>query len=119
MLRCKAIKEPVNMVPVRVSPSSQTERKGRDMKKSVLITTAALLVVSASGVYAQSSDSSTHHRWTHARERIAPHANSMASAPDAGYRSVPGAVGDEAGDNANSLSGPDSADEAVEGRTGG
>lgn len=89
------------------------------MKRSVLIATAALLVVSASGVYAQSPDSSAHHRWTHARERIAHHANSMTFVPDAGYRSVPGAVGDEAGDNANSLSGPNSADEAVEGRTGG
>jgi hypothetical protein len=89
------------------------------MKKLVLIATAALLVVCTSGVYAQSPDSSTNHRSKHAHERFAPHANSTSFAPDAGYRSFPGAVGSEAGDNADSLSGPNSADEAVEGRTGG
>jgi hypothetical protein len=88
------------------------------MKKSIMITAAALLMMGASGAYAQSWDGSPHHRWTHARERMAPHANSMAFAPGGGYRSFPGAVGDEGGDNANSMSGPNSAGANAEGRTG-
>jgi hypothetical protein len=89
------------------------------MKKSVMITAAALLVMGASGAYAQSPDSSIHHRWTHARERMAPHANSMAFAPGGYYRSFPGAVGDEGGDDANSMGGPNSANSNAEGRTSG
>jgi NADH:ubiquinone oxidoreductase subunit 5 (subunit L)/multisubunit Na+/H+ antiporter MnhA subunit len=71
----------VNMIPAsRVAfPSNQS--KETDMKKSVMITAAALLVMGASGAYAQSP----HHRWTHARERMAPHANAMAFAPGGGY----------------------------------
>jgi hypothetical protein len=83
------------------------------MKKSVMITTAALLLLGASGATAQS----THHHWTHARERMAPYANSMAFAPG-GYRAFPGAVGDEAGNDANSMGGPNSANANAEGRTG-
>jgi hypothetical protein len=80
-----------------------------------MITAAALLVMGASAAYAQSP----HHHWTHARERMAPHANSMAFAPGDGYRSFPGAVGDEAGNDANSMGGSNSAGANAEGRTGG
>jgi hypothetical protein len=102
-----------------VSPSNQTESKETDMKKSVMITAVALLMMGASGAYAQSSEGSPHHRWTHARERMAPHANSMALAPGGEYRSFPGAVGDEGGNDANSMGGPNSANANAEGRTGG
>ena len=85
------------------------------MKKLVMITTAALLTMGASGAYAQS----THHHWKHARERIAPYSDSMAATPGGYYRSFPGAVGDEGGDDANSMSGPNSAGSNAEGRTAG
>jgi hypothetical protein len=90
------------------------------MKKSVMIAAVALLTLGASGAYAQSPDRPTHHRWTHARERMAPYANSMAWGPGGGYyRPFPGAVGDEGGDDANSMGGPNSANANAEGRTGG
>lgn len=84
------------------------------MKKSVMIAAGALLVLGASAASAQS----THHRWSHARERMAPYSDSMAFAPGGGYRSFPGAVGDEAGNDANSMSGSNSAGANAEGRTG-
>jgi hypothetical protein len=107
----------VNMMKVRVPPSTQQKAKDTTMKKSVLIAAAALLALGASGAYAQSPEHTTHHRWSHARERMAPYAHSMAFAPG-GYRVFPGAVGDEAGNDANSMSGPNSANANAEGRTG-
>jgi hypothetical protein len=90
------------------------------MKKSIMITATALLVLGGAGAaYAQSSDRPIHHRWTHARETMAPYANSMAFAPGGGYDRFPGAIGDLAGNDANSAGGANSAGSNAEGRTGG
>jgi hypothetical protein len=108
----------LNSIAVRVPPSHQTKQKETNMKNPVMITTAALLILGASGAYAQSPEHPTHHRRTDARERMAPPADSMAWAPDSANRTFPGAVGDEAGNDANSMGGANSANANAEGRTG-
>jgi hypothetical protein len=88
------------------------------MKKTVLIVIATL-AAGLSSAYAQSPETSSNHHWKHSHEKIAQDADSFAFGSDVGYRSYPGSVGDEAGDSANSMSGPNDANNNAEGRSSG
>ncbi|MET0969924.1 MAG: hypothetical protein ABWY18_12025 [Tardiphaga sp.] len=99
------------------------------MKKTILTTTAALLLT-ATGAFAQAGSNPSAPQMNSTGTGVTqPGITSTGTAVDrpmaSGTRMAPGAVGSETGDNASSLGGSNAAtgttgsNRAVEGRTGG